>query len=53
MISSTKYTSGISSKAASWGQIKTGQRKWPESVRSQQPSTWCGRSEQILLRYTT
>ena len=27
-------TSGVSSKAANWGQIKTGQRKWPGTVRS-------------------
>ena len=26
--------SGVSSKAANWGQIKTGQRKWPGTVRS-------------------
>jgi peroxiredoxin len=29
----TKGTSGVSSKAANWGQIKTGQRKWPGTVR--------------------
>jgi hypothetical protein len=27
-------TSGVSSKAANWGQIKTGQRKWSGAVRS-------------------
>ena len=26
--------SGVSSKAANWGQFKTGQRKWPGTVRS-------------------
>src|SRR5215469_3614008 len=26
-------TSGVSSKAAKWGQFKTGQRKWPGTVR--------------------
>ena len=28
------YPSGVSSKAANWGQIKTGQRKWPGTLRS-------------------
>jgi len=30
----TVSTSGVSSKAANWGQFKTGQRKWPGTVRS-------------------
>jgi len=30
----TTVASGVSSKAANWGQIKTGQRKWPGTVRS-------------------
>jgi len=27
------FPSGVSSKAAKWGQFKTGQRKWPGTVR--------------------
>src|SRR6516164_11054788 len=28
-----EFASGVSSKAAKWGQFKTGQRKWPGTVR--------------------
>ena len=32
-LESESNASGVSSKAAKWGQFKTGQRKWPGTVR--------------------